>query len=227
MTLREIIVGLSRPSSVAGGKSLSALRLPAGARGIIAGTLLAACTFLTPAAVAETYYPPPESKGGWRTLVTKNAAPTRIKIWVSVAGLMRPSCRRWRYVESGAASNLLVIRHGWICGEWDYVGIGPVNSATKSLTGLALAKLFELSDAGRLPGKIGYDDFAYHYLPAAWGDSDPRKKLIKVRDLPTMCCGLEARDRGIRDVNMALALPVVHPPETVDQYSPPAPCWGW
>jgi CubicO group peptidase (beta-lactamase class C family) len=26
-------------------------------------------------------------------------------------------------------------------------------------------------------------------------------------------------DRGIRDVNMALSLPVVHPPETIDQYS--------
>jgi len=104
-------------------------------------------------------------------------------------------------------------------GEWDYVGVAPVNSSTKSLTGLALAKLFELSDAGRLPKQIGYDDLAYRYLPGTWSNSDPGKKLIKVRDLPTMCSGLQPMDRGIRDVNMALALPVVHPPETVDQYS--------
>jgi hypothetical protein len=71
----------------------------------------------------------------------------------------------WNYVESlGQRQSLIVIRHGWIAGEWDHVGTGPVNSATKSLTGLALAKLFELSDAGRLPKKIGYDDLACHFL---------------------------------------------------------------
>jgi len=192
-------------------------------RGIIAGTLLAACVFLTPAAVAETYYPPPESKAGWRMLVTKNAVPTadqKSAVWNATGLDTDHLVDAWKYVESlGQRQSLLVIRHGWIVGEWDYVGVGPVNSATKSLTGLALAKLLELSDAGRLPRKIGYDDLAYRYLPAAWGDSDPRKKLIKVRDLPTMCSGLEAMDRGIRDLDMALALPVAHPPETVDQYS--------
>lgn len=77
---------------------------------------------------------------------------------------------------------------------------------------------------GRLAKKIGYDDFAYDYLPATWGDSDPRKKLIKVRDLPTMCSGLQAMDMGIRDLNTALALPVVQPPETIDQYSSAVVC---
>ncbi len=196
---------------------------PTWARRIVAGALLAAGVFLRPAAGAETYYPPAESKGGWRTLVTKNAAPTAEQkaAVLDTAGLNTDHLvNAWNYVAGlGQRQSLLVIRHGWIVGEWDYVGIGPVNSATKSLTGLALAKLFELSDAGRLPRKIGYDDLAYHYLTDAWGDSDPRKKLIKVRDLPTMCSGLQAMDRGIRDVNMALGLPVIHPPETVDQYS--------
>jgi len=173
--------------------------------------------------MAGTYFPPPESKGGWRTLVTKNTAPTADQkaTVLSTTGLDTDRLvEAWQYIESlGRQQSLLVIRHGWIVGEWDYVGIGPVNSSTKSLTGLALAKLFELSDAGRLPRKIGYDDLAYHDLPATWGDSDPRKKLTKVRDLPTMCSGLQAMDRGIRDLNAALALPVVHPPETVDQYS--------
>ena len=209
--------------------SPSILRSPIRAQRIIAGALLAACVFMMPTAVAGTYYPPPESKGGWRTLVTKNAAPTvaQKSAVLNAAGLDTDDIvDAWNYVKSmGQRQSLIVIRHGWIVGEWDYVGVGPVNSSTKSLTGLALAKLFELSDAGRLPKKIGlvrqvgYDDLAYKYLPDAWGASDPRKKLIKVRDLPTMCSGLEAMDRGIRDLDMALALPVVHPPETVDQYS--------
>ena len=142
-----------------------------------------------------------------RCLVPRASTPTP-------SSLLGSTPRVW-----GKRQSLIVIRHGWVVGEWDYVGTGPVNSCTKSLTGLVLAKLFELSDTGRLPKKIGYDDFAYKFLPASWSDSDPRKKLIKVRDLPTMCSGLEARDRGIRDLNMALSLPVVHPPETVDQYS--------
>jgi CubicO group peptidase (beta-lactamase class C family) len=163
--------------------------------------LLVACVFLPPASAAGTYYPPPESKGGWRTLVTKNAAPTldQKSAVLNAAGLNTDQLiDAWNYVESrGRRQSLIVIRHGWIVAEWDYVGIGPINSSTKSLTGLALAKLFELSDAGQLPKKIGYDDFAYHYLPAAWSDSDSRKKLIKAGDLPTMCSGLEAMDRGV------------------------------
>lgn len=185
--------------------------------------LLATCVLPTPNVVAEMYYPPPESKGGWQTLVTKNAAPTADQklAALNTTGLDTDHLvAAWNYVESmGQRQSLLVIRHGWIVGEWDYVGTGPVNSCTKSLTGLALAKLFELSDAGQLPRNIGYDDLAYNYPPATWGQSDPPKKLIKVRDLPTMCSGLEAMDRGIRDLDMALSLPVVHPPETVDQYS--------
>jgi len=188
-----------------------------------AGVLLLASVLLTRTSVAEMYYPPSESKGGWRALVTKNAAPTAAQkaAVLKAAGLETDQLvDAWKYVESlGQRQSLIVIRHGWIVGEWDRVGTAPVNSSTKSLTGLALAKLFELSDAGRLPKKIGYDDLAFNYLPAEWADSDPRKKLIKVRDLPTMCSGLEPMDMGIRDRQMVLALPVVHPPETVDQYS--------
>ena len=171
------------------------------ARRIIARVLLVTGVLLARTTVAGTYFPPPESKGGWRTLVTKNAAPTAAQkaTILEETGLDTDHLvHAWNYVESlGRRQSLVVIRHGWIVGEWDDVGTGPVNSSTKSLTGLALAKLFELSDAGRLPKKIGYDDFVYHYLPASWGDSELRKKLIKVRHLPTMCSGLEAMDMGI------------------------------
>ncbi len=179
--------------------------------------LLTGCLALT----ADTYYPPPESKGGWRTLVTRNALPTsseKLAVRKTVGLNTDHLVDAWTYAERlGRRQSLIVIRHGWIAAEWDHVGIGPVNSATKSLTGLALAKLFELSDSGQISKKIGYDDFAYRYLPANWADSDSRRKLIKIRDLPTMCSGLEAR--GASTLKEALSLSVIYPPETVDQYS--------
>ena len=49
---------------------------PAIVRCAAAGTLFLMGVFLTRISLAEMYYPPPESKGGRRTLVTKNAAPT-------------------------------------------------------------------------------------------------------------------------------------------------------
>jgi len=74
------------------------------------------------------------------------------------------------------------------------------------LTGLALAKAIGLSDTNRPTKTIGYDSLVYEFLPSTWSNSDPRKKLIKVRSLPTMCSGLEAMDMGLRDLNMAVAL---------------------
>lgn len=51
----------------------SILRSTAWVGGIIAPALLAVCVFLTPSASAGTYDPPPESRGGRQTLVTRNA----------------------------------------------------------------------------------------------------------------------------------------------------------
>lgn len=123
MTQREVVLGLSRRNGVAKNRSPSTLRPPARAQGLIAGTLLAACVFLTPAVVAGTYYPPPESKGGWRTLVTKNAVPTadQKSAVLTTTGLDTDQLvDAWHYVESlGQQQSLLVIRHGWVVAEWE------------------------------------------------------------------------------------------------------------
>jgi hypothetical protein len=52
-------------------------------------------------------------------------------------------------------NSLLVIRHGWIAGEWNNMSAPRgIASCTKSLTALAMAKLFDLNDAGRLTNSI-------------------------------------------------------------------------
>jgi CubicO group peptidase (beta-lactamase class C family) len=123
----------------------------------------------------------------------------------------------WAHIASiEPRQSLLVIRNGWIAGEWDNVGLGPMSSCTKSLTGLVLAKVLELSGKGLLK-KIGYDDFVYRYLPSAWSGRNSRRKLIKVKHLPTMCSEPQLAD-GPGSLP-SLKLPVIHPPETVYEYS--------
>jgi CubicO group peptidase (beta-lactamase class C family) len=167
------------------------------------------------------YVPQLESKGGWRSLVRSNADATaaeKAEI-AEVAGLDADQLREaWEYASGLTPDqSLIVIRHGWIAAEWDRFGHGPVNSCTKSLTGLALAKLFELSDGGQSARRIGYDDPVCDYLPPSWAEVDQRRRLVKVKYLPTMCSGLQAVDRPGGPA--PLELPVVYEAGTVDQYN--------
>jgi hypothetical protein len=71
-----------------------------------------------------------------------------------------------------------VIRNGWIAGEWGNTHAARIGSVSKSLTALATARMYELSDAGRLGKTIGAESFAYDFLPATWDDDeaqDPNK----------------------------------------------------
>ncbi len=162
-----------------------------------------------PSANAAGAHPPPESEGGWRSLVRTNARPdaaerTEVR---KKAGLdIDRIWEAWTYAATfGIDQSLLVIRDGWIAAEWNYAGAAPVNSCTKSLTGLALAKLFELSDAGKTPKKIGYDAEIWQYLPAAWSQAEPGRKRIKVKHLPTMCSGLPRRAMGCQSCTRSIS----------------------
>jgi len=83
-----------------------------------AGVLFLMGVLLTRISLAEMYYPPSESKGVWRTLVTKNAAPTAEQkaAVLKAAGLDTDQLvDAWKYIESlGSRQSLIVIRHGWI-----------------------------------------------------------------------------------------------------------------
>ncbi|MBI3462362.1 MAG: hypothetical protein HY000_04785 [Planctomycetes bacterium] len=121
-----------------------------------------ACVLLTQLAAAQTYYPPPESQGDWRSLVPVNETPTaeqRQAVRDKTAFDWDKLHDAWGFVQSfGGTNGLLVIRNGWIAAEWDDLNRPiAVHSCTKSLTAVAMAKLFDLSDAGQLPKKIGPD----------------------------------------------------------------------
>jgi CubicO group peptidase (beta-lactamase class C family) len=149
---------------------------------------------------AEAYFPPPEAQGGWRTLVPANQEPTAAQKQAvrATAGLDWDKLREvWDHCQSyGGLHGVLVIRHGWIAGEWSNFAEPEhgIASCTKSLTGLAMAKLFDLSDAGQFPERVDIDDEAWRYLPAAWAEAEPARKQIKLRHLLTMTSGLTPFD---------------------------------
>ena len=150
-------------------------------------------------AVAGTYYPPPESAGGWRSLVPPNKTPSadQKRAIRQAAGLDWDKLRAaWDYCESfGDPDSLLVIRHGWVAAEWhNTTEARGIASCTKSLTSLAMARLFDLSDAGRLPQPIGPDDEASRWLPASWAEAEPARRQIRLRHMLTMTSGLTPYD---------------------------------
>jgi CubicO group peptidase (beta-lactamase class C family) len=164
------------------------------------------------------YFPPPESRGGWR-VASRSEIPEKTGLrWERLEDA-------WRYCRSfGGPNQLLVIRHGWIAGEWqDYSDPRGIASCTKSLTALAMARLFDLSRAGRIGKKIGPDDFAWRYLPPEWSASDARKRQIRIRHLMTMSSGLEPYDGPYADLGAysktVLSTPVETAPGTTWAYA--------
>ncbi len=175
---------------------------------------------------AESYFPPPESAGGWRALVPVNATPSaeqkqavrdRARLdWDKLA-------EAWRYTASFKTPNtLLIIRHGWIAGEWmNYTNARGIASCNKSLTALAMAKLFDLSDAGQLTKRIRIDDEAWRFLPADWAEAEPARKQIRLRHLLTMTSGLTPYDGPYKAdyLDQVFAQKVEAPPGTVWAYA--------
>jgi len=176
---------------------------------------------------AETgYFPAPEKQGGWRSLVAANQRATaRQKTAVAdKAGIdWDKLSEAWTYCESlRGRHSLLVIRHGWIAGEWhNFTAPLGIASCTKSIAALSIARLCELSDRGLTKQKIGLDDFAWRYLPASWSEAEPARKKIQLRHLLTMTSGLTPHNGPYTReyASVLFAQTVEAPPGTVWAYS--------
>jgi CubicO group peptidase (beta-lactamase class C family) len=166
--------------------------------------------FLTTVAFADEpktakltdYFPPPESKGGWRSLLPKTGYPDadqKAKIR-EVAGI------DWDKLAAAADYNqaaegdsaLLVIRRGYIVGEWNFGCVANQNfnifSCSKSYTSLAFGILLADSETGNLSNdkKLTLDTNVCNedWLPEALPLPDPRKADITLRHLLTMTSGI-------------------------------------
>ncbi|MGH8017498.1 MAG: serine hydrolase [Opitutaceae bacterium] len=133
---------------------------------------------------ATSYFPPPESRGGWRTLDTAEDA-RRI-------GGMDPEkleeLRQWLIESDERDFAADVIRNGYIVleverGNSAKTDARRVASVSKAVCATVLAIASEMSRQGRTPRKMSFDDPAFEFIPWAHPLSDPRKAQITVRQL--------------------------------------------
>lgn len=172
-------------------------------------TWLLACglfAFALPVLAAEpaltNYFPPPESQGGWRSLLPGTGelnTDQKAKIREVTGVDWDKLANAWQHNTSAAGrTGLLVIRKGHIVGEWyrDSTAKTPHNiySSSKAYTSTAFGLI--LDDFGNPPlpngKKLTLDTKVCNaeWIPETLPLSDPRKSEITVRHLLNMTSGI-------------------------------------
>jgi CubicO group peptidase (beta-lactamase class C family) len=148
---------------------------------------------------ALSYFPEPESRGGWRWL--KNPEE------ICVIGGMDPdrllfACEYHAHFD--ASAGLVIIRSGHLVTEWyENSALATTRydiwSCTKSFTATAYGLLFEDCRQGKLPPEktVDLDTLAYPFIPEGHPLSDPRKERIRFRHLLSMTSGIPGEKHGI------------------------------
>ena len=150
------------------------------------------------------YFPPPESQGDWRSLLPPNGIPnaSQKQVIQQKCGIDWDALQSvWEYTRTaGGNSGFLVIRRGYIVGEW-YHGCNHsttynIYSSSKSYTTAAFGMLLGDVKAGHLPEyrdlSLETKVFSKKYLPEAMPLTDPRKADITLRHLLSMTAGFAA-----------------------------------
>jgi CubicO group peptidase (beta-lactamase class C family) len=171
------------------------------------------CFAFVPAAPAEEpsapawpkltdYFPPTESRGGWRSLLPESGEPNADqKAEVRrVAGVDWDKLEEaWRHnAAAPGATGLLVIRRGYVVGEWYKEGDRGTDfniySSSKAYTSTAFGLILADFGHGPLPGggTLTLDTKVCNsqWLPESLPLPDPRKAEITVRHLLNMASGL-------------------------------------
>ncbi len=148
-----------------------------------------------------TYYPPPESKGGWRYTQTPEEVRSLAGMDPDKLDLVR---QRQGFLYGGDSWGIVIIRHGYLVREfYTFNVLVPTRfdiwSGTKSFTGTAWGLLLDDSRQGRLPNglQVDLDTPAYAHIPEGHPLTDPRKERITVRHLLTMTSGIPGEREGV------------------------------
>lgn len=153
---------------------------------------------------SKTYYPPPESKGGWRWL--EGVEEVR-----SLAGMDHDKLdlvhRMQDLLCGGDSWAIVIVRHGYIVREFYTFNVliptrFDIWSGTKSFTGTAWGLLLDDSRNDKITqgAKIDLDSPAYQYIPEGYPLTDPRKERITIRHLLTMTSGIPGEGMGIAGI---------------------------
>jgi CubicO group peptidase (beta-lactamase class C family) len=164
--------------------------------------------------MTDAYFPPPESQGGWRTLLT----PQDVR---DVAGLDSKQLQlaaEFNALQSSTTSSIVVIRRGWLAAEYHEVSALATTrfdiwSCTKSFTGTAYGILFgDRRD-------LSLDTRVYDHIPEGHPLTDPRKRTITLGHLLSMTSCIPGESIGIGAVPTRTG---VGPFEAALGF---APCW--
>ena len=144
------------------------------------------------------YFPPPESKGGWRKL--ENLQDIRRLGGMDTAKL--EELKQWLLDSDERPFGAVVIRNGYIVLEVERDSSSVTNaknvmSCAKAICATVLAIASEESQKGHLPWRMTFDDPAFDYIPWAQPLSDPRKAQIKVKQLLNHTSGITPEGYGI------------------------------
>jgi len=144
------------------------------------------------------YFPPPESKGGWRRL----DAPQDIRRLAGMDPAKLDDLRRWLLQSDSRPFAAVVIRHGFVVLEVErdhssVTNTRNVKSCAKAICATVLAIASEESQQGRLPRRMKFDDAAFDFTPWAQPLSDPRKAQITVKQLLNHTSGITPEGYGI------------------------------
>jgi CubicO group peptidase (beta-lactamase class C family) len=141
-----------------------------------------------------SYFPPPDSKEGWRRATDLNGG-------TAAAGMDRNKLDEALSIAEGSTKNggLLVVRRGWLVYE-RYFGLGHreatcnLASCGKSVTSIAVGMLMaERPDL--FPDGLDQKVFTTKLLPPeAFPLSDTRKSEIKLGQLLTMTAGIRGNN---------------------------------
>lgn len=145
----------------------------------------------------DSYFPPPESKGGWRRL-------DRAEDLRRLAG-MNPDrlaeLRQWLLDSDQRNFAAVVIRHGYLVleverGNSAITDSRRVASVSKAVCATVLAIASERSLQGLTPKRMSFEDPAFQFIPWAQPLSDPRKERITVKQLLNHTSGLCPESTG-------------------------------
>lgn len=146
---------------------------------------------------SKTYYPPPDSQGGWRTL--KVPSEVRKTAGMDVARLDQAFEYATRTSRHGG---LLVVRHGWLVYE-RYYGKGnreanpTMASVGKAYTSIACGIMMR-EKKDRIPQGLDQKVFTKEYLPQAFPLNDPAKADITFGQLLAMTSGMQEGRSGMK-----------------------------
>jgi CubicO group peptidase (beta-lactamase class C family) len=137
-----------------------------------------------PAQESASYFPLPESRGGWRKL-------ERDEDIRAVAG-MNPEklaqLKQWLLDSDKRNFAAVVIRRGHVVleverGNSSKTDSRRVASVSKAICATVLAIASDQSQRGLTPRKMKFDDHAFEFIPWAKPLSDPRKERITIKQL--------------------------------------------